>query len=113
VLYVKNKQDALMAIGRLIDSKFRIHCVGITGSVGKTTDEGHDRGSGFVRIPHAETEGNLNTTKSACQNPIPADPSYEAAVHEMGMQGLGEIAALAAVAQPQVGVITNIGVSHI
>ena len=37
ILYVNNTQDALMAIGRLYRSKFQIHCVGITGSVGKTT----------------------------------------------------------------------------
>lgn len=41
------------------------------------------------------------------------DQSYEAAVIEMGMSGFGEISRLSCAAQGDIGVITNIGVSHI
>ncbi|WP_101910856.1 UDP-N-acetylmuramoyl-tripeptide--D-alanyl-D-alanine ligase [Marasmitruncus massiliensis] len=113
VLYVKNTQDALMAIGRLYRSKFQIHCVGITGSVGKTTTKDMIAEVVSSAFRTLKTEGNLNNEIGLPKTLFRLDPSYEAAVIEMGMQGLGEIAALAAVAQPQVGVITNIGVSHI
>ena len=60
-----------------------------------------------------KTEGNLNNEIGLPKTLFRLDRTTEAAVVEMGMQGLGEIAALAGVARPDVGVITNIGVSHL
>lgn len=113
ILYVPNTQDALMAIGRLYRSKFQIHCVGITGSVGKTTTKDMIADVVAAGFRTLKTQGNLNNEIGLPKTLFALDPSYEAAVIEMGMQRLGEIRALAAVAQPQIGVITNIGVSHI
>lgn len=113
VLYVENTQDALMAIGRLYRSKFAIHCVGITGSVGKTTTKDFIADVVAAQFHTLKTQGNLNNEIGLPKTLFALDPSYEAAVIEMGMQGLGEILELAKVAQPQIGVITNIGVSHI
>ncbi len=112
ILYVNNTQDALMAIGRLYRSKFFIHCVGITGSVGKTTTKDMIADVVSAGFRTLKTQGNLNNEIGLPKTLFQLDPSYEAAVIEMGMQGLGEIRALAEVAQPQIGVITNIGVSH-
>lgn len=113
ILYVKNTQDALMAIGRLYRSKFGIYCVGITGSVGKTTTKDMIADVVSAQFHTLKTQGNLNNEIGLPKTLFALDPSYEAAVIEMGMQGLGEIKELAKVAQPQIGVITNIGVSHI
>ncbi len=113
VLYVEDTQKALMEIGQYYRSKFQIHCVGITGSVGKTTTKdmiAQVVSAGFKTL---KTQGNLNNEIGLPKTLLNLDASYEAAVIEMGMEGLGEIAALSAVCQPEIGVITNIGVSHI
>ncbi len=113
VLYVEDTERALMAVGRHYRYKFPIRCVGITGSVGKTTTKdmiAQVVSAGFCTL---KTEGNLNNEIGLPKTLLQLTPAHEAAVIEMGMEGLGEIAALAAVCQPQIGVITNIGVSHI
>ncbi|MEM1485369.1 UDP-N-acetylmuramoyl-tripeptide--D-alanyl-D-alanine ligase [Oscillospiraceae bacterium PP1C4] len=113
ILYVKDTERALMAIGRAYRAKFQIHCVGITGSVGKTTTKDMVAEVVEAGFKTLKTQGNLNNEIGLPKTLLNLDPSYQAAVIEMGMQGMGEIAALAEVAQPQLGVITNIGVSHI
>lgn len=113
ILYVDDTEKALMEIGRAYRAKFDIHCVGVTGSVGKTTTKdmiAEVVSAGFRTL---KTEGNLNNEIGLPKTLLNLTSSHQAAVIEMGMQGLGEIGALARVALPQVGVITNIGVSHI
>ncbi len=113
VLYVGDTERALMDIGRAYRAKFDIRCIGITGSVGKTTTKDMIAAVVSAGFKTLKTQGNLNNEIGLPKTLLNLDPSYEAAVIEMGMQGMGEIAALARVAQPQVGVITNVGVSHI
>ena len=113
VLYVKNTQKALLDIGRLYRNKFQIRCVGITGSVGKTTTKDMIAQVVSAEYHTLKTQGNLNNEIGLPKTLFELDNSYEAAVIEMGMSGFGEIRRLAQVAQPQIGVITNIGVSHI
>ena len=51
---------------------------------------------------------------SACRSPVfELDPSYQAGVLEMGMDARGDISRLTAVVKPDIGVITNVGVSHL
>ena len=60
-----------------------------------------------------KTQGNLNNGIGLPKTLFRLDSSYQNAVVEMGMSHKGEISALTKAAQPSVGVITNIGVSHI
>ena len=113
VLYVKNTQRALMEIAKAYRAKFSIRCVGVTGSVGKTTTKEMIADVLSCAYRTLKTEGNLNNEIGLPKTLFRLDRTTEAAVVEMGMQGLGEIAALADVARPDVGVITNIGVSHL
>ena len=113
VLYVKNTQRALMEIAKAYRAKFSIRCVGVTGSVGKTTTKEMIADVLSCAYRTLKTEGNLNNEIGLPKTLFRLDRTTEAAVVEMGMQGLGEIAALAGVARPDVGVITNIGVSHL
>ncbi len=113
VLYVGNTQRALMEIAKAYRAKFSIRCVGITGSVGKTTTKEMTAEVLSCAYRTLKTEGNLNNEIGLPKTLLRLDRATEAAVVEMGMQGLGEIAALADAAKPDVGVITNIGVSHL
>src|SRR5699024_7180585 len=60
-----------------------------------------------------KTLGNLNNDIGLPKTLFRLDSSYKNAVIEMGMSHMGEIAVLTRAARPNVGVITNIGVSHI
>lgn len=113
VLYVGNTQRALMEIAKAYRAKFSIRCMGITGSVGKTTTKEMTAEVLSCAYRTLKTEGNLNNEIGLPKTLLRLDRATEAAVVEMGMQGLGEIAALADAAKPDVGVITNIGVSHL
>ncbi len=113
VLYTADTKQGLMAIAAAYRKKFPIRCVGVTGSVGKTTTKDMIAQVVSAGYRTLKTEGNQNNEIGLPKTLFQLNPAYEAAVVEMGMEGLGEIAALAAVAQPQIGVITNIGVSHI
>lgn len=86
--------------------------IGVTGSSGKTTTKDLIAGvlSGSL-YTHA-TPGNRNSEIGLAETILDATEAHEAIVCEMGMQAIGEIDALARVAQPHLGVVTNIGVAH-
>ena len=87
--------------------------IGLTGSVGKTSTKN------LVRdvLSHAHstvaTIANQNNELGVPNTLLAADVSTEAVVVEMGMRGLGQIAELCTSVQPDWGIITNIGESHI
>ena len=112
-LRVADTRDALIAIGGLYREKFQIKCIGVTGSVGKTTAKEMIAAVVKTQYETLWTEGNRNNEIGTPETLFRLTPKTQAAVIEMGMQGLGEIAKLAAAVKPDIGVITNIGVSHI
>jgi hypothetical protein len=86
--------------------------VGITGSVGKTTARDMCALALGVEQTHA-TEGNFNNHVGLPLTILRAPPSARAWVLEMGMSAPGEIAALAAIARPNVRVVTNVAPAHL
>ena len=60
-----------------------------------------------------KTDGNYNNEIGLPLTALRLNPEYEAAVFEMGMSAFGEIRYLCDIVRPDVGVITNIGMSHI
>jgi UDP-N-acetylmuramoyl-tripeptide--D-alanyl-D-alanine ligase len=85
--------------------------VGITGSVGKTSVKDISR----ALLPgnvHANRE-NLNTEVGLPLTVLEAPEGTETLVLEMAMRGPGQIAELAAIAEPEVAVITNVGPVHV
>jgi UDP-N-acetylmuramoyl-tripeptide--D-alanyl-D-alanine ligase len=85
--------------------------VGITGSVGKTSVKDISR----ALLPgnvHANRE-NLNTEIGLPLTVLEAPEGTETLVLEMAMRGPGQIAELAAIAEPEVAVITNVGPVHV
>jgi UDP-N-acetylmuramoyl-tripeptide--D-alanyl-D-alanine ligase len=88
----------------------RVVC--ITGSAGKTTTK--EIAAALLRAAgecHATT-GNLNNRVGLPAVALAVEPRHRFAVLEAGMSVPGEIGALAAVAQPDVGVITNVALAH-
>jgi UDP-N-acetylmuramoyl-tripeptide--D-alanyl-D-alanine ligase len=87
--------------------------IGITGSVGKTSTK--DLVLAVLRSKFTNAHGpekSLNNDIGVPVTIINAPESCEALVLEMGMRGLGEIARLCDVGQPQIGVITEVGDAH-
>jgi UDP-N-acetylmuramoyl-tripeptide--D-alanyl-D-alanine ligase len=87
--------------------------VGVTGSSGKTTVKNMAAAALSRRWVTLKTEGNLNNHIGAPMTLLNLTEKHEAAVIEMGMSSPGEIALLAGIAAPSIGVITNIGSAHL
>lgn len=90
-----------------------IKTVAVTGSVGKTTTKEMIASVLSTRYNVGKTAGNLNTDIGLSLTVLGFDETVDTAVLEMGMSGLGEIERLSLIAEPDFGVITNIGTSHI
>jgi len=86
--------------------------IGVTGSNGKTSTREMVAAVLGSRYHTLQTAANLNTETGVPLTLLRLEASHEVAVIEMGMQGPGEIARLARLAGPRVGVITGIGSVH-
>lgn len=93
--------------------KFSVRLVGVTGSVGKTTTKNMIALALSGGYHVLKTQGNLNNEIGLPKTLFQLENRHEAAVIEMGMSGFGEISRLSQTAAPDLGVITNIGYSHI
>lgn len=112
MILVDDTLKALHRLARAYRERFQIPVIGITGSNGKTTTKDMVGAVLAERINLLKTEGNYNNEIGLPLTLLQLEREHQAAVLEMGMRGLGEIAALCAVAKPTAGVITNIGITH-
>jgi len=87
--------------------------IAITGSNGKTSTKDFAAAVLARRFRVTKTQGNFNNHVGLPRTILEATKQDELAVWEIGMNHPGEIAALAKIAAPDVGIITNIGVAHI
>ena len=101
---------ALQELARHWRRELGCRVVGITGSTGKTSVKDICAALLPLRV-HASPE-NYNTEIGLPLAILAAPEGTEALVLEMGMRGLGQIAELAEIAEPDVGVITNVGPVH-
>lgn len=93
--------------------RFNIPVVAITGSSGKTTTKEMVAAVLETMYHVLKTEKNFNNEIGLPKTLLDLTEDHEVCVVEMGMRGLGQIAELAAIAEPTIGVITNVGTSHI
>lgn len=113
VIYVDDTKQALLDLAAYYRGLFDFPVVGLTGSVGKTTTKEMTALVMESKFNTVKTQGNLNNDIGMPMTIFNIDESTEAAVIEMGMNHEGEISRLTAVSRPDVGIITNVGVSHI
>ena len=113
VLVVPDTWAALYQIARRRLEEVAPLVVGITGSNGKTSTKEMLAAILATRFRVLKTEGNLNTETGVPLTILGLDAGHEVLVLEMGMQAAGEIAHLAALASPRIGIVTGIGTVHI
>ena len=111
-LRVDNTVSALQQIARFWRRKLDLRVVGITGSVGKSTTKEMVGEVLGIRYRTLKNLGNLNNEIGLPLTILKLGIGYERAVLEMGFYVPGEIQFLCDIAQPQIGVVTNVGTVH-
>lgn len=113
LILVQDVREALGRTARAARLKLRAAVVALTGSAGKTTTkELLAAGLGASRRVHC-TSGNLNNELGLPLTILSCPEEAEALVLEMGMNGPGQIASLMRIADPHVGLVTNIRPVHL
>lgn len=112
-IQVKDSLTGLQQLATFWRQKFRPRVIGVTGSVGKSTTKELIGAVLSTRYKTLKNEGNLNNEIGLPLTLLNLNNTHERVVLEMGMYDLGEIALLCDIAQPQVGVVTNIGPTHL
>ncbi|UCD32958.1 MAG: UDP-N-acetylmuramoyl-L-alanyl-D-glutamate--2,6-diaminopimelate ligase, partial [Desulfobacterales bacterium] len=110
---VKNTTKALGDLAAFNRRRTSVSVVGITGSNGKTSTRRMTAGVVSSRFCTLSTRGNLNNEIGLPLMLLKLSHDHEWAVLEMGMNRPGEIARLAEICSPDIGVITNIGPAHL
>jgi UDP-N-acetylmuramoyl-tripeptide--D-alanyl-D-alanine ligase len=104
---------ALQTLGAAVRRLWGKPLIGVTGSTGKTTTKEAIAHVLISRFRVLKSEGNFNNHFGLPLMLLKIEPEHEAAVIEMGMSHRGEIAALAKIAQPEIGVVTNVAPVHL
>ena len=112
-LWVSDSLEALQRIARRWRDTLSVRVIGVTGSVGKSTTKELTAEVLEQRYRTMKNPGNLNNEIGLPLSLLRLTEAHERAVLEMGFYVPGEIALLCEIAQPQVGVITNISQVHL
>lgn len=112
-ILVDSTTEAMKKIARFYREHLRIKVVGITGSVGKTSTKEMIASVLSQKYNVLKTAGNFNNEIGLPLTIFNIRAKHEVAVLEMGISDFGEMHRLAEMANPDICVITNIGLCHL
>jgi len=104
---------AMQSLANHVRKVWVVKVVGVTGSAGKTTTKECIAQVLGAKFKVLKTEGNLNNGFGVPLQLLRLEPEHEYAVIEMGMNHAGEIRALAKIAEPDWGVVSNVAPVHL
>lgn len=113
VIRVKDTLVSLQQLAGYLRRKWQKKIVAITGSNGKTSTKDLVAAVLETEFNILKTQGNFNNEIGLPLTLLNLNREHQIGVVEMGMRGLGEIALLAKIAQPNIGIITNVGETHL
>lgn len=112
IIVVDDGTEALQALARAVRDRVDPVVVAITGSVGKTTTKALTHSLLEDSRPTHVTPGNYNNQWGLPLSLLGLEPGHRWMIAELGMSAPGEIRALARLARPSIGVITNVAPAH-
>lgn len=110
---VNDTTAALQTLARHVRRQWGGRLIAVTGSMGKTTTKEMIATLLATRFRVLKSQGNLNNHFGLPLGLLALEASHEVAVMELAMSATGEIAHLAQIAEPDVGVVTNVGPVHL
>ena len=113
IIAVPNTLEALQGLARAHRRKLGVPVLGLTGTNGKTTTKNLIHSVLATKYKVCATEGNLNNDIGVPLSLLKITKDTEIAVIEMGANHPDDIAHLVAVAEPDYGLITNVGKAHL
>jgi UDP-N-acetylmuramoyl-tripeptide--D-alanyl-D-alanine ligase len=112
-IVVSNSEAALASAARRWRAQFQIPVIGVAGSNGKTTAKEMLAAILGRAGSCLATRGNLNNQIGVPLTLLRLEPTHRFAVIEVGANRAGEVASLAAIAQPTIGLVKNAGAEHL
>ncbi len=113
VLLVDHSREAFLELGRLLRQRSRARFAAITGTNGKTTTKDMLAGLLAERRSVVGARASFNNAVGVPLTLCRVEAETEAVVLEIGTSAVGEVARLADVASPHVGIVTSIGPGHL